>query len=130
MAGRIPTTSRALDSTRTQISQPRGAPPAQVHQTGDRHVNDLQRQIAQSASAMRAHPHGDGLFVKPSVTFIAGTTVVIPHGLARAFKGYEVKNVTGGFARFIRVDNSPASLDAKQIQIRADVNCTADVWVF
>lgn len=108
----------------------RGSPPAQLQQSDDRQVNDLQRQIAQATKAMKSHPHGDGLYIARAQAFTAGGTVTIQHGLGRAFVGHEVKNVSGAFSRFIIVPNNDANLDKRQIKIQSEAACTADVWVY
>lgn len=127
--GRIPTQIQSFPGGKTKVLQTRGAPPAQIQQSADRQANDAQRQTQQMTAAMRGHPHADGLYVAAQVTFVANVTQTFNHGLGRAFKGYEVKH-SDGYARFKKVSNGSTSLDAKQIQIQADANCVADVWVY
>lgn len=127
--GRIPTQTQTFSAGKTRTTQTRGAPPAQIQQSSDRQANDAQRQQQQMTAAMRGHPHADGLFVAKQVTFVANVTQAFNHGLGRAFKGFEVKNVDG-FARFKKVANTSTALDAKQIQVQSDANCVADVWVY
>lgn len=127
--GRVPTIRQAIGSV-SKTSQPRGIPAATLQQTGDRQVNDLQRAIAGVTLPLRAHPHGNGLYVQKAQAFTAGGTVTIQHGLGRAFQGFEVKNVQGNYSRFILVPNNDANLDKRQIKIQSEAACTADVWVY
>lgn len=129
--GRAPTQRQTLGtSTTTRTTLGHGAPPAIRQHTEDRQVNALQRALDQTVTAMRAHPHGNGLFVQKGQAFTAGGTVTLSHGLGRAFQGYEVKNVAGNYSRFQLVANTDPALDAKQIRIQSEAACTGDVWVF
>lgn len=129
--GRVATQVQKLGANNVpKTTLGRGSPPAPLQQSKDRQVNDLQRQLAQATQAIKSHPHGNGLYVAKAQAFTAGTTVVITHGLGRAFVGYEVKNIAGNYSRFQLVSNNDANLDKRQIKVQAEATCTADVWVF
>lgn len=64
------------------------------------------------------------------VSFWAGGTAVIKHGLGRAFTGFHVVNVRGGYGAFHLVPNGDSRLDATQIQIASQNNCQGDVVVY
>lgn len=128
--GRIPTQRQTIGGSTKLTTSRAGTPPAIKQQTEDRQTNKLQRDLASSVAALKAHPHGDGLYIEKGAVWTAGQTLTIQHGLGRAFRGYEVKNVGGNFSRFLLVANFPSSLDSRQIKIQSEAACTGDVWVF
>lgn len=97
-------------------------------QTTDRQVNQAQRNVRAAIAPAASVPDADGNLVK-NVSFTSGTNVVISHGLGKAFAGYRVQNVQGGFASFMLVAQSPATLNARTITLQSNGTCTADVWV-
>lgn len=118
-------TGRSLPAPETRTVRPS----LRRQHFADRQMNAIQEASRRATGPATARPDSDGNLV-PGVTFPPGTPVIIKHGLGRAWRGYAVQNVAGSFARFIRIANASAALDAVQIQIQADAACTADVWVY
>lgn len=95
--------------------------------TGDPQLDRAQENARRAFTPTASLPFAKGNLFRDQ-TFVANTPLVIAHGLGSAAR-YAVFNMSAA-ARFSLVANSPTSLDAKQIQVQADANCTADVWVY
>src|SRR5262245_40259576 len=91
--------------------------PQRIEYTGDRQVDQLQRNQHGTVGTVNASPVAKGAFVGP-VTFTAGQTQQLTHGIALPNggtpKGWSPDDVTGGDGTFQRT-----AWDDKTISIRS-----------
>lgn len=102
--------------------------PQRHEYTGDRQVDQAQRNAHETTRAVNASPIAKGAFVGP-VTFTAGQTQQLMHGIAlpggatpRGWWPVDVITNDGTFRR--------TAWDDKTISIRSANACTALFWVF
>lgn len=100
--------------------------PYRVEQTTDRQVNTLQQNARALTMAVTSLPWANGTVSGP-VTFTAGQTLTLDHGLGRAVRGYLVIDCYDGYATFKRVPQTPL-LDSKTVQLQSENACTATFW--
>lgn len=100
-----------------------------LEHTGDRQTNDLQRKIADATARQRFNPFANGTLIQ-NVTFTAGQTIVLNHGLGEAYSGFFVTRAKGN-APQIWEDTLPTGATPKrQIALKSFSPGIYDIWVF
>lgn len=111
---------------------------AKLERTGDRQIDQAQRNAHETTRRLASSPSGAGAFAttvdafgKPTrdITFTAGGSVQMRHGLELPKdgvpSGWIATETTTGYASFRRT-----AWDDKTITIQAENACTARFWVF
>lgn len=98
--------------------------PGRVH-TGDRKLDDIQRQGERIRAAFNALPFGSGV-ESDDLEFTATETKVLAHRLGRAPRGFLVTYALGARADLYWT----VAPDASTMSLKSDQAGTYRVWVF
>jgi len=111
--------------------------PFRFERTGDRQVDQVQRNVAFKFSLLDATPFADGQWIR-NVSFTANTAKRVSHSLGRSYIGWvalrPVAALNASLANtpvaFGELNPQPPGLSSKSIDIVASQTCTADLWVY
>lgn len=126
---RIPTTVTPRgDGTNIQ-SQARG-PSIPEQKTGNRQIDDLQRQQREGSAPIRSLPFADGNLIADQ-QFTAGVAKRIEHKLGRPYRGFIQMNLRGAtVSALFRPLTSDGDLAKFHITLTASATALFDVWVY
>lgn len=107
-----------------------------LEHTDDRALDAIQRRVADASGAARANPLASCNFIQ-NLSFVGGVSLIVQHGLGRAFVSAFVcgQSVSGAYhiqraSAPVRPPSNQNILDTRQVVVTPNFTGTADLLVW